>query len=148
MTKVGAKELSTGMGLRIANVAGAEAPPPGAGLNTVIMDEPGDTISAAGTAAVNLVAFTNVVVRAAPFHSTTDVLTKFVPVTVRVNAGPPGLANVGPSEPIDGTGLSVVNMTGEDVPPPGIALKTATESVPAAVISAAGTAAVICVALT
>jgi hypothetical protein len=42
----------------------------------------------AGTAAVNCVAETNVVVRAVPFHSTVEVERKPVPLTVSVNAAP------------------------------------------------------------
>jgi hypothetical protein len=148
VTKVGARELSTGTGLSAANEIDAEAPPPGVGLNTVTLDEPGDAISAEGTVVVSVVAFTKVVTRAVPFHSITEVLTKFVPLAVRVNDGPPGLTNVGLSEAKVGSGLSVVNVTVEDVPPPGAALETVIEFVPVAAISAAGTAAVICVALT
>ena len=46
-------------------------------------------MSLAGIAAVNWEALTNVVVRFDPFHLTVEPETKFVPLTVKVNAGPP-----------------------------------------------------------
>jgi hypothetical protein len=145
---VGERELSTGRGLRIENATELEVPPPGVGLTTVTVDEPGVAMSAAGTVAVSLVAFTNVVTSAVPFQSITEVLTKFVPVAVSVNVAPPGLAKAGLSEATVGRGLSIVNVTEDDVPPPGVALKTVREAVPALTIFAAGTTAVICVELT
>ena len=43
-------------------------------------------------------ALTKVVVRGLPFHCTTDVETKLVPLTVRVKAGPPWNALLGARE--------------------------------------------------
>lgn len=45
-----------------------EVPPPGLGLNTVTLAAPGTAMSAAGMAACNWVAETNVVGRVLPFH--------------------------------------------------------------------------------
>ena len=67
-------------------------------------------ISAAVIAAVNCVAFTNVVVLAAPLNFTTDVETKPVPFTVRVKAAPPAVALVGESEVSVGAGLLTVKV--------------------------------------
>src|SRR5271156_3705051 len=49
-------------------VTAPDVPPPGVGLNTVTDGVPPLAVSLAGTAAVNCVALTNVVVKAAPFH--------------------------------------------------------------------------------
>ena len=60
---------NTGAGFaEIANVALAEAPPPGAGFTTVIAAVAAAATSAAVIAAVNCVALTKVVTRLAPFH--------------------------------------------------------------------------------
>jgi hypothetical protein len=67
------------------------------------------------------VLLTNVVVRAVAFHCTTAPFTKFVPVTVRVKAGPPFVAPAGEIEVIAGTvlPLKIVNTWAFEVPPPG-----------------------------
>ena len=79
----------------MVNVSGVDVPPPGVGVNTVTEAVPAVAMSPAGTAAVNCVALPKVVVRAVPFHCTTDVLMKFVPVKVNMKAGPPAVAEVG-----------------------------------------------------
>jgi hypothetical protein len=122
--------VGTGFGPVTVNVCPAEVPPPGVGLKTVTEAVPAVAISEAGTAAVNWVALTNVVVKATPFHCTTEPATKFVPAIVRVKAGPPAVAVVGEIKPEVGTGLSIVNERGLDVPPPGVGVKTVTEAVP------------------
>lgn len=84
-------------------------------------------------------------VRAPPFHRTEEPVTKLLPFTVRVNAGPPAVAELGEMEVIVGTGLLaglMVKVWAEEVPPPGAGLKTVTEVVPAATMSVAGIAAV------
>jgi hypothetical protein len=81
-----------------------------------------------------VVALTNVVGCAAPFQSTTEVLTKFVPVSVIVNAGTPALIVFGEIEVSVGTGfvvLEIVNVTEFDVPPPGVGFTTVTGALPA-----------------
>lgn len=62
---------------------------------TVTFAEPAFAIRLAGTAAVSWVALTNVVVRAVLPHCTVAPETKFVPLTVRVNAAPPATADAG-----------------------------------------------------
>jgi hypothetical protein len=85
-----------------------EVPPPGAGLTTVIVAVVGFAMSVARIAAVNCELLVKVVVRGLPFQSTTDPATKPVPVTVRLNAAPPGAAAEGTTGFRYGTGLGVV----------------------------------------
>ena len=97
-TVEGCNPVSAGIGLPaalIVNVSAPDVPPPGVGLNTVTEAVPAVAMSLAGTAAVNCVAVPGVVTNAAPFHFTTEVLMKFVPVTVSVNAAPPAVAEDG-----------------------------------------------------
>ena len=68
------------------------------GLATVTGTVPEAAMSAAAIAAVNCVALTNVLVRAAPFQRTLAPVTKFIPLTVSVNAAPPTVALFGDSE--------------------------------------------------
>src|SRR5512136_368207 len=67
-------------------------------------------MSAAGMLAVSRVLLTYVVARALPFQRTTEPLTKPVPLTVRVNAGPPTAA-------LDGLRLVIVGAGGGGVRP-------------------------------
>ena len=84
-----------------------------------------------------------------PLHCTTEVVTKLLPVTVKVKEGPPPTAAVGESEVKTGTGLFIVNVKDvSDVPPPGVGLNIATEAVPGFTRLLLGTTAVTCVALT
>ena len=64
-----------------------EVAPPG--FSTLTCAVPAVAISLAGIATGSCVALTNVVVRAAPFHCTTDPETKLLPVHRKQNAGPP-----------------------------------------------------------
>ena len=74
------------------------------GLTTVTGTVPATAMSAAAIAAVNRVELTNVLVRAAPFQRTLEPLTKLVPLTVSVNAGPPAATLFGDSELTVGAG--------------------------------------------
>jgi hypothetical protein len=164
LAEFGESEVSVGTGFAalIVNVNAFDVVPEGApegralpiplktmvGVNTVTDDVPTVAISVAGTAAVNCVAFTNVVVRLPPFHCTTEVLMKLPPFTVNVNAGLPAITEFGTSEPSDGTGVVTVKVTAFDVPPPGVGLTTLTKSRFAVKISAAVIAAVNVVAFT
>ena len=76
--------------------------PPGACTLTEAV--PADVIRLAGTAALNCVADTKVVLSAEPFHNTLSPLTKLVPLTVSVNAAPPATVVAGEIEVMDGTG--------------------------------------------
>src|ERR1017187_8517338 len=79
-------------------VKGSAFDVPTPGLVTVTWATPTEAMSLAGTAAVNCVAPTNVVVSAAPFHCTTEPETKPEPVTVSVSAPAPATAVDGDSE--------------------------------------------------
>jgi hypothetical protein len=147
VAQVGLSELIVGTA-RIVNVCAFEVPPPGVGFTTVMEAVPAVAMSAAGTVAVSCVEETNVVVREVPPQRTVEVETKFVPVTVKVNCGPPAVAQVGLIAVVVGTGLLMVNVTAFDVPPPGAGFTTVMDAVPALAIRAAGTVAVSCVALT
>jgi hypothetical protein len=119
------------------NVNVPDVPPPGAGFDTETMFVPPVAVSAAMIAACKLVLETNVVVRAPAFHRTVEEGTKFVPVTVIVDAAPPAREEVGLIDAIVGAGLLVVNGTPLEVPPPGTGFRTVTIAVPPAAISAA-----------
>lgn len=97
------------------------------GVNTFTEAVPADRISAAVIAAVNCVAFTNVVVRLLLFHCTTEVLMKLLPFTVKVKAAPPAIAEFGTSVLNAGTGVLTVKLRTFDVPPPGAGFNTLTE---------------------
>ena len=117
-------------------------PPPGGAFTTVTEAVPGVTMSRAEMEAVSFVLLANVVVRGDPFQFTTEPETKLEPFTVRVKAGPPAVALLGEIELIAGTGLLTVNVIALDVPPPGGAFTTVTETVPAVLMSNEGTVAV------
>ena len=109
-----------------------DMPPPGAGFETVMGGVPTDVISVAGICAWSWFAFTNVVVRFAPFHLTVELDMKLLPLTVKTNPAPPAVALVGLSDVIAGSGLLavIVNTSGAVVPPPGAGLVTVTFGVP------------------
>src|SRR5438093_630351 len=126
----------------MVNVCAFDAPPPGVGFSTVTLAVPAVATSVAEIAAVSCVADTTVVVRAAPFQRTTEPPTKFVPVTVSVNADPPATTEAGLSVVVVGAGFVMVNVCAFDAPPPGVGLNTVTCAVPAAATSVAEIAAV------
>ena len=75
----------------------------------------------AGIAALNCVELTNVVATAVPPKLTDEEETKFVPLTVRVNAGLPATVLVGDMVVIVGTGsppLELAPVRVEAAPPP------------------------------
>jgi hypothetical protein len=144
VAQVGLSELIVGTA-RIVNVCAFEVPPPGVGFTTVMEAVPAAAISDAGTVAVSCVEETNVVAREVPPQRTVEVETKFVPVTVTVNWGPPAVAQAGLIAVVVGTGLLMVNVTAFDVPPPGAGFTTVMDPVPGLAMRAAGTVAVSCV---
>ena len=88
-----------------------DASPPGAGLKTVTLAVPAAATSAAVIVAVSCVLLTKVVVRSPPFHLTTEVLMKLVPVTVSVNAALPAAIPLGLKLASVGAGLSAACVT-------------------------------------
>ena len=106
VAEAGASEVRVGAEAAIiVNDRLPDVPPPGAGLVTATVAVPAVAISAAVIAAVSCVAFTNVVVLAAPLNFTTEVNTNPVPLTVRVKAAPPAVALDGERELSVGAGL-------------------------------------------
>src|SRR5215475_8974070 len=89
----------------IVNDSAPDCPPPGLGVKTVTDAVPATAMSAAPIAARSCVALTYVVARSLPFHRTTELATKLLPVTVSVSAGPPAAALVGDRLLATGTGL-------------------------------------------
>src|SRR5215469_12862024 len=81
--------LTARLGATTASVWATDVPPPGAGVNTVMLGFPTAAMSVARIAAVSSVADTNVVARAVPLTRTTEALVKFVPVAVSMKAAPP-----------------------------------------------------------
>ena len=82
----------------IVNGTAFDAPPPAApigGVKTVTFAVPATAMSEGVISAVNCLDETKVVGRSAPFHRTTELVTKFVPVTVRVKPEPPAVAEFG-----------------------------------------------------
>jgi len=78
-------------------------------------------------------------VSAVPFQLTVAPLTKFAPLTVRVNAAPPRVVLAGDNEVTAGTGLFIENVVVPEVPPPGVGFVTVILAEPAATISVPGT---------
>ena len=144
VAQAGLSELIVDAAL-IVNVWAFDVPPPGAGFTTVMDAAPAVAMSAAGTVAVSCVEETNVVVREVAPQRTVEVETKFVPVTVKVNCGPPAVAQVGLIAVVVGTGLLMVNVTAFEVPPPGAGFTMVMDAVPGLAMRAAGTVAVTCV---
>src|SRR5262245_55692012 len=88
-----------------------EVPPVGAGFVTVTWAVPAVPMSAAGIVAVSRVLLTNVVVRGALFHCTTEPETKLLPLTVKVKAAPPATVLLGDSALIAGPERPAVSRT-------------------------------------
>jgi len=143
VTLAGLRLLMLGVGFTSATVSGraADVPPPGAGVNTVMLGVPAAAISLAGMAAVSRVDETNVVVRPAPLTWTTEPLVKLEPAAVRVKAAPPADAAVGLMLDRAGAGVGAVMVKAREleVPPPDPGVDTLTWSDPALARSAAAT---------
>src|SRR5215470_20239091 len=143
VTLAGLRVLMLGVGFTGATVSGraADVPPPGAGVNTVMLGVPAAAISLAGMAAVSCVDETNVVVRPAPLTCTIELFVKLEPVAVRVKGTPPADAAVGLMLDRTGAGVAavIVKARALDVPPPDPGVDTLIWADPALAISAAGT---------
>jgi len=127
--------------LAIVNVFAFDVPPHG--VTTVTEAVPAVAMREAGTVAVSCVEEPGFVASGAPFQFTVEPETKFVPFTVKMNPGPPAVAQVGLSELIVGTALIVKVWAVDVAPAQGFA--TVIEAVPAVAMREAGTVAVSCV---
>src|SRR5260370_15779975 len=107
----------------MTNVRAFEVPPP-EGFVTVTVAEPAAATSAAPIAAVSCAALTKVVALAVPFHCTAEPATKFVPLTVSVNAPLPAATLDGDIE------LSVGVFEGVGAAPPPTCTMLATDGTP------------------
>lgn len=132
---VGERALIVGAGedaAEIVNPSGFEKDPR---LDTSIFTEPAEAVSETGIAAVSCVELTNVVARTVVtggvpgiIQSTTELFTKFEPVTVRV--APEGLHDgVVFDEVVDDdkelmAGGAIANGICVEVPPPGVSVNT------------------------
>ena len=116
---------------------------------TVTVAPPAVAVRLAATVALNWVALTKVVGRgtlpAVPAHCTTAALSKFVPMTVSDNAGPPATAVFGLIEVIVGGAGEIVKGRPLDVP---LSLDTVTVTDPGIAIRLESTDAVTTVSLT
>ena len=109
---------------------------------------PGEATSAAEIVAKTCVAVANAVVRALPFHCTTELATNPVPFTPRVNAADPAATLEADRPVMAGTGFWIATPAALEVPPPGDGLTTTTCAVLTEAVSAAVIAAVSRTALT
>jgi len=125
-----------------------DVPPPGVGFTTVTCAVPEFEMSAAVTVAANWPPFTKVVFNLTAFQWIAEVETKLEPFTVSVKVGPPAVALEGVREVSPGMGLSIVNVSAAEVPPPGAGFTTVTFAVPALAMSAEAMEAVSCILLT
>jgi len=137
MAELGLSSVMAGRGTCSVKVAALEAPPPGAGVETVTIAVPGVAMSAAVIAACKLVLETKVVVRALPFHWTVDEEIKLEPVTVNVNPAVPETTAFGFKEVTTGAGLPTLKVNALEVPPLGAGVETVTIAVLAVAMSAA-----------
>ena len=119
-----------------------DVPPPGAGLNTVMLRWPMVRMSVSEICAVSCVELTKVVGRGEPSTCTTDPLMNPDPLTVRVKLGPNTTTVDGEMLEIEGTGLLTVNVSGDEAPPPGAGVKTVIDNKAPTARSDAGMAAV------
>jgi hypothetical protein len=94
--------------LAIVSATAVDVAPQGLGFATVIEAVPALAIREAGTVAVSCVEETYVVASAVPLQFTVEVERKFVPFTVNVNCGPPGVTQFGSIELIVGAALIVI----------------------------------------
>src|SRR5262245_60352075 len=151
-TEAGLRLVIVGNGLAgdTTKPTSLDSPPPGAGLNTIILAGPAAAMSIAEIAAVNCIPLTNVVVRSESFHRTTEPLAKLVPLTVRAKAGDPAVAEEGLRPVMVGAGLVgvITKLASFEGPPPGAGLNTITLAAPATAMSPAVIAAVNCVLVT
>jgi hypothetical protein len=122
VAELGLRLVMVGAGLMVKATAFEVTGP---GFTTVTLTATTVAIWAALTWAVNCVALTKVVVSGVAFQFTTAAGSKPVPFTVRVNPGPPAVAELGLRLVIVGPGL-MVKATALEVTGPGLTTVTLT----------------------
>jgi hypothetical protein len=110
VAELGDRPLIETAGLAIVKTAEVESPPPGDGVSTLTVAVPGKAMSPAETAAFSVAELTKVVVRAAPFHCTTEDGSKPEPATTSVKPGPPAVAVLGLMPDSWGEGLAATKV--------------------------------------
>src|SRR5882672_8107419 len=146
-TVAGLIPVSTGAGPFTVSVWLPDVPPPGAGVNTVMLSVPACARSLASTVAVSDVLLPYVVARAVPFTCTTELAAKPLPVAVSTTLPLPAATVAGVMDVSTGADAVTVSVWGPDVPPPGAGVNTVIVSVPLWAKSLASTVAVSDVAL-
>ncbi len=132
----------------IVNTLPVEEPPFAAGFSTVTWTAPAAASWLGTILAVSCVGLTNVVARLAPFHCSTEPVTKLLPVTVSSSGGSPAVALAGLKPVIlGGVPGATLTLNGRDAVVPVLEV-TLTCGLPAVARSVAGIAAVNCVGLT
>src|SRR6185436_6618450 len=94
-TAPGLRLAIVGTRLLIAKVRLPDVPPPGAGLTTVTVAVPAAAKSLAGIVAISCVLLTKAVGRGLLFQRTSELATKFDPLTVSVMPPRPAVADTG-----------------------------------------------------
>jgi hypothetical protein len=128
-----------------------EVPPPVTpfeGVVTVIVTAPWTAASVAAISAVICSGLWKDVARGAPLKFTKELVTKFEPLTVKLNGFPEAGMFEGLIDEIIGEKADTGNSTDVEAPPPGSGLKTKTTAVPSLSISLARIFAFNCVELT
>ena len=141
MAELGLRLTIVGDGGTIVKLAGEDVPPL---VVTVTLTFPALANRPAETKAVSCVELPTVAESAVGPKFTVAGPVKFVPVTVKVKAGPPAVAELGFKLVIVGNGGAMGKLTAPDVPPEVV---TVTFTFPALAIRVAGTRAVSCVVL-
>jgi hypothetical protein len=125
-------------GGKIVSVTVLEVPPPGRpfdGLVTQTLAVPGVKISAGKISTMSNPGLEYEVAKSAPLKFTTELVTKFEPITNKANAFAPAVTFEGPVDEMTGTGLNTGNSTDVEAPPPGSGSNTKTTAVPPLSIS-------------
>lgn len=138
LAEVGESPEIDGIAALMVNIKALETVTPP--FTTVMLAVPAATIMPAVTEAVNWLTLTKLVLRGDPFQSTVEVLANPEPLTVRVKAGPPAVAELGDMLDSDAVAAVMLRDNALETAPPG--LTTVIIAAPALVMRLAGTVAV------
>ena len=131
----GERLTAVGAGLLTVKVCALLAPPPGPGFDTVTNLSPAVAIADPGIVALTWVESSSAVVWATPPKVITELLMKFVPVTVSRKSPLPTNPLEGEMLLAVGAGLFTVKVCATLAPPPGPGFHTVTNLCPAVVIA-------------